>query len=528
MEFQMKNTTLTTDLFKGKNISSIISAHPIFKTPMKIEKIWSSIGLPNCKEKANIDKCLVDIKKDGSHVHNMLAALCNHTTNAKALVYNSAEAIRFLAASKEERLKATNLITDAYELANSLGSFGLLCDPHQPDVLANAIVSVSGKVELRLYQDILDLQGKPLYKKGGSLLKIYNRLQEKALAHNVNMLALDQMLEFKIFSKENVPNKGYDICFSSEGEEGAWDIATMSMRGIKSCQRWDGEYPRCLIGSIVSKFVGLIYLTSGSNAPAHGEWGSLGTKMLKRCVVRYAYDRDVGEKGSPCILLDRMYPDPIDAPDRDILKIFIDFLHAKTKLPVYFGPELKNKIKHIYLPNDKIMDGISKREFSYQDTPLRSKDEFDAQILFQNRSEIERYSKLFQNNMAVFMAAKMEQTYKPRSNQDLDKLMEIKSILDNVNRNIPFTQFSLMIVQYALASFAVPNTEKANSSREYYRLYLREFFKQRKKILELARPHIISWVNSNTSRALNTNRFADFLSDLIVQYVKNEILHPTY
>ena len=30
-----------------------------------------------------------------------------------------------------------------------------------------------------------------------------------------------------------------EICFSSDGNQGSWDIATMSMRGVSSCMRWD-------------------------------------------------------------------------------------------------------------------------------------------------------------------------------------------------------------------------------------------------------------------------------------------------
>ena len=35
--------------------------------------------------------------------------------------------------------------------------------------------------------------------------------------------------------------KDYKIVFSSNGKEGLWDIATMSARGITSCQGWNGR-----------------------------------------------------------------------------------------------------------------------------------------------------------------------------------------------------------------------------------------------------------------------------------------------
>ena len=108
-----------------------------------------------------------------------------------------------------------------------------------------------GKVVLKLISSIPDeKEGKNIFRRDEPLFRIFNAVKERCLTLGIPLLNLETTEPFKIFSKENMPNKDYSMLFSSEGEAGAWDIATMSMRGIRSCQRWDGEYPRCLIGSI--------------------------------------------------------------------------------------------------------------------------------------------------------------------------------------------------------------------------------------------------------------------------------------
>lgn len=70
-------------------------------------------------------------------------------------------------------------------------------------------------------------------------------------------------------------NKTYSVVFSYN----PWDIATMSMRGIKSCQSWDSDMKSHLIGSIYDPCCGIIYLKCNQK----NKYGSL---MLARSVVR--------------------------------------------------------------------------------------------------------------------------------------------------------------------------------------------------------------------------------------------------
>lgn len=93
----------------------------------------------------------------------------------------------------------------------------------------------------------------------------------------------------KIFPKigldnceEKLPN-GLTICFSSYGNKGFWDIATMSMRGIKSCQRWSHRLSKNLIGTMIDPCAGIVYITDNRAT-------SKGKRMLARAVVRFVFD----------------------------------------------------------------------------------------------------------------------------------------------------------------------------------------------------------------------------------------------
>lgn len=151
-------------------------------------------------------------------------------------------------------------------------------------------------------------------KEGESLFKFYNRIRATG-----NFLHLESCQSFKDFSALNGAQKGkFKIVFSADGEEGIWDIATMSMRGIASCQSWTGQYKKCLIGSILDPHTGIIYLTSGSK-------NKYGTKMLKRCIVRLLADKD----GNKTILLDKMYP----SGDPNIRDGFVQAIKEKLNDP---------------------------------------------------------------------------------------------------------------------------------------------------------------------------------------------------
>lgn len=117
------------------------------------------------------------------------------------------------------------------------------------------------------------------------------------LKDNCNFPIIKEQIQFFLKQKQLL-NNNYQIVFSGSGNKGLWDIATMSMRGIKSCQRWGSSYAKALVGSMVDPYAGIIYLTDGEKMKH-------GPKMVTRSVVRFVVNRHTNE---PAIMLERIYP----------------------------------------------------------------------------------------------------------------------------------------------------------------------------------------------------------------------------
>lgn len=157
--------------------------------------------------------------------------------------------------------------------------------------------------------------------------------------------------------------KGSRIVFSSAGNKGLWDIATMSMRGISSCQRWDYDngysHERKLVGSMLDPYCGIIYITTGTKT-------KLGEKMTKRAVVRFVID---GNK--PYLFIERVYGirynnnrERYDAglqryieptyenTEKNISDIFVAFLKSKTenKFEVEYKTTITTATRKVAIP----------------------------------------------------------------------------------------------------------------------------------------------------------------------------------
>ncbi len=509
----------TTDLFKGKVLPPFLKGHPFFTTPTKVTKVFSSVGMPNFKEETNIAKCMVDVKKEGSYVWNLMQDISSVCNRAKGQIGLSSLKIQFLA-PLEERLAKKTKLNEVAQVVSALTVLAESCDPrsiHAFHATSGIVSSNGGKVDLRLHANIMNGEGKVIHKAGLPIFRLYNQLREKCIEHGVpqnDIQTLDAIESYKIFSKENIPNKKYQIVFSAEGEEGAWDLITMSMRGTRSCQRWDGEYPKCLIGSVVSKFVGIVYLTSGVSADPYGEYGSLGTKMMRRSIVRYAYDKDAG---SPCLVMDRMYP----AEDEEIIKTFIEKLAEKSKMPVHYGPRLQNKTRHIYIPNEKITNRITAREKSYQDTALRTKCELDAHLLTHNQTEIEKYSQRIQSNFALFLSTKFEDIQYNNTNVQVDP--NLKKIVNNFTLSAPYSVIAETLVQAIFAGFNPPTTNEYYSIRAYNKDYLKACFSQRKNMIFYSKARIDAALKLHCSTEYNIDSFSKHLSEMIVAFIRKEL-----
>ena len=363
-EPQKEQYPLSNVLFKDKAVPDFISREPIFVSqPVQIKKVFPSLGLSNFKEITAITKPLFDIKKENTFVTNLLRdiyTLCNGYHQSLIQVIDEWQ---FLMAG-EEKEKLRDKIVELNNFAQCLIGLSAQLSPYTQDIY-NIPRIEEGKISLKISADLLSTEGKLLFKKDVSLFKVYSKIITKLKDFGIKVQELDTLPTFKIFSKENVSCKDYSIIFSSDRQEGAWDLLTMSMRGIRSCQRWDGEHRQCVIGSIVSKFIGIIYITSGHDVDG------LGAKMLKRCIVRYVIDSDTKK---PAIILDKMYPDF----DEDILKAFMDSISKKTSIPVYYGPKLGKLIRSFYLPYEEMRANFTEAKWSYQDINIKSK--FDKEL----------------------------------------------------------------------------------------------------------------------------------------------------
>lgn len=517
------------ELFKGKIMPPFLKNHPISLEPQRINKVFKSIGMSNFKEDTNITKCMVDTKKENGYVFNLLADISNQCSTAKRLISLSSQKTQFLA-PLEERLAKKNKLNEIAQIATALTFLAENCDPRSPAAFhpTNGIVSSSsGKIDLRLHTDILNGEGKPIHKKGLPIFRLYAQLRDKCIengVHAANIVQLEALETFKTFGKENIPNKKYQIVFSADGDEGAWDLLTMSVRGTKSCQRWDGEYPKCLIGSVLSRFVGIIYLTSGVSADPYLDYGVLGTKMMRRCIVRYAYDRDTE---SPCLIMDKMYL----AEDREIIKTFMDVLTEKSKLPVYYGPDLAAKTKHIHIPNEisreikdrkkLYQDAIPYREKSYQDTPLRTKCELDALILTHNQTEMEKTIIQIHNNFSRFIASKFEDIEYGNNSGPVDP--DMKKMVASFKLSGPFTLVGETIFSALFAGFIPPCTMEHFSIRSFKMAYLKSMLKMRESLINGNKAKIDLVVKTHSSRVYSIDNFTKYLIQIMLDFAKKEL-----
>lgn len=139
--------------------------------------------------------------------------------------------------------------------------------------------------------------------------------------------------------------KNLKVVFSSDGNQGMWDIATMSQgRGITSCMSWNSDNSTSLLGSMVDPFAGIIYITDGSKTKN-------GCKMLYRSVVRLA----VSDSGKNHFVIENAYGNSIgNSKDEEtkVGQIFASFIKQVTK----------NKVKVIYCDSnmpDSVCEAIN-------------------------------------------------------------------------------------------------------------------------------------------------------------------------
>jgi len=345
----------TKELLADKRFPAWIKDHNVFKSNKKIDKIFPHIGLTNCEEEVTIDNSKEAIQSAKYLINDISNAMAERSRKLASFAKKKE-------VSSAERKKMNAKRKQKYENCQLL--LGLLNDSLKKNT-DKLITSNNGKITLNLSSEIKDADGNVAFKTGEGLFKVYNKVSEMLSDGKfVPLHKLDNLTYFKDFSSKNVPSDKFKICFSSAGPDGLWDIATMSMRGISSCQTWGGGNATHVVGSMVDPFTGIIYLTSGVK---HGQYGS---KMLRRCVVRFVVN-DKTKKQS--IYLERMYP----ALDQGTKDTFIKFIEKKSggKYPVIYGPDAYGKANeaHNYVPMAGIIKGMQPADHPYRDSGMTYK-----------------------------------------------------------------------------------------------------------------------------------------------------------
>lgn len=316
-----------------------LKTHTVFKEMSKIDKVFPKIGLPNFKEPCEImnsAEALGDAQRLGQRIVQEL-------NNSQRSLYNKLEA--GLKSQEKDRNEVCSKIQSVIDLLGKV-----IYSMNFQDYAK----IVEGKVSMRLRADIFHGESKnPVFRKDEAILRVANKLNDIVVEQKGTFTKIDQIPEFKDFSRTNVPNKKYTLAFSSSGEDGAWDIGTISMRGIASCQAWNAPQSRGLIGSIASKFVGVMYLASDQEIPGYG------TKMLNRCMVRFCINKKTKR---PALIMDTMYP----AQNNDTLAAFKKALNEKSGLDVFYTRE-GNGLADYYIPDEPSRKWLKQGEFSYMD-----------------------------------------------------------------------------------------------------------------------------------------------------------------
>ena len=319
--------TTLKELAQEKPLPRWMSNHPVFKSIGKIEKVFPNIGLPNCSEPCDI-KGNFAIEEAGK----LLATIASEIRAPLDV---------FVSNGYIDQVALIEKFDDLFHEAKD-----------------RFITYIKGDIVLKLPEAIV-INNVVKFQKGFPLFDAYYTCYNEFSRFAWMMPQLEKLPGYKDFNTNNVSSDSSSIVFSSDGIDGLWDIATMSMRGISSCIRWDGKFKLTLIGSIADPFTGIIYLTSGKN---HGKYG---TRMIKRCVVRFVVDAN---KEKPYLLVDRMYP----SLSNNVLDAFTSFLQAKSGLPVCYGPELpKQTINSSYIPRKPINNQLTEKTLTYRDTKIQ-------------------------------------------------------------------------------------------------------------------------------------------------------------
>lgn len=322
----------TNELFADKTYPSWITTHHVFNRLKYIRKVFPELGLPNFSESIAIDN-----SKEVMTFTNQLLSLIGDLMAARST--------KLIALSKKGTKIGKKRRANLALLVNVMGALAQELRTNQSAFINRAD---NGKVSLGLPIDLMH-EDVIFMKRGAGLLKLYEKFNSILLENKFLALTpINTTYQFKNFSSINIPAKTTIVKFTSDGKDGIWNIATMSMRGVNSCQSWDGMgggQSGKVIGSMIDPFTAIIYLTCGTNINNYGD------KMVRRCVVRYMIDNVSKE---PYLLLEKMYP----AFDKPSLDTFVSVIKKRAPdINVLYSVDIGgkanvfgSKLSHSYIP----------------------------------------------------------------------------------------------------------------------------------------------------------------------------------
>jgi len=362
------------EAFKDKEVPEWLSEHPALKERKEIKKVFPSLGLINFEERVKFTTSPF-LKEE--IIDYMLKAIAKNldTLAERGSFFLSKSSPYALDRNSPQYQELDNFVSMVDDLYKAIREANVETKDGKTAIVLDRTISYGNKMPFRA--------GEPVFRAYAKVPKLLSELVSKYPKLETlkgTLPELDTIPEVREFHQVNVPDKDFWVVFSGTGEKGSWDIATMSMRGIKNCQSWDGSHKTCLVGSIISKFVGIIYLTSGSKTEH-------GAKMMYRSIVRYGVNR---KKGEPVVILDRMYP----GYNAEVANLFLEALKKRTSVKIlnyaadYAGLETDVPLSEdIEIPEEKeIVEELTQQERSYEDTPF---EKFEKPTLEKEQDDIQ-------------------------------------------------------------------------------------------------------------------------------------------
>lgn len=345
----------TPETLKGKKFPTFIREHLIFKAYPNVDKIFPKLGLKNAKEKVG-NPSQEDLKRVGRAAIKNLITLINerksHLRNVSSQMYQSVYDYSYgysrgsyVERPQEWKDKKRAALTILTNLTRALNT--------NPD---SFIKIKNKKVSLKLPRAFAG--GNFSIVKGRDVFNELHRLNTAVHDRDFPSLTVNRK---KVMGPTDTLPVNANVVFSSEGKEGMWDIATMSMRGISSCQRWSAGHRHCLIGSMIDPYTGVIYLSQGKT--------KYGSKMKRRAVVRLVLHRKTRK---PALMIERIYPHDYDHGTKDIAtrELFAKFLKKKTndKYAIVYGDS--SEAKKYFIPLSEPVECLKDGERSYRDSHI--------------------------------------------------------------------------------------------------------------------------------------------------------------